>query len=39
VALRSALLPKAAAWERALRAAPDDHPWGTPVLEYLRELR
>ena len=39
VALRSALLPKATAWERALRSAPDDHPWGTPVLEYLRELR
>jgi hypothetical protein len=38
VALRSAVLPKAAAWDRALRVAPADHPWGQPVLEYLRDL-
>jgi hypothetical protein len=39
VALQCAVLPKATAWHRALLAAPSDHPWGRPVLEYLRDLR
>jgi hypothetical protein len=38
VALRYAVLPKAVAWHRALWSAPVDHPWGQPVVEYLRDL-
>jgi hypothetical protein len=38
VALRCAVVPKASAWNRALLAAPADHPWGQPVVEYLRDL-
>jgi hypothetical protein len=38
VALESAVLPKATAWDRALLTAPADHPWGQPVLEYLQDL-
>lgn len=38
IALRSAVLPKATAWDRALLFAPAGHPWGRPVLEYLRDL-
>jgi aminoglycoside phosphotransferase (APT) family kinase protein len=37
-ALEYAVLPKATAWDRALREAPVDHPWGRPVVEYLRDL-
>jgi Ser/Thr protein kinase RdoA (MazF antagonist) len=39
VALKAAVLPKAAAWHRALLTAPAAHPWGRPVREYLDELR
>jgi aminoglycoside phosphotransferase (APT) family kinase protein len=38
LALRSAALPKATAWDRALRFATAGHPWGEPVLEYVRDL-
>jgi hypothetical protein len=38
LALRSAALPRATAWDRALLQAPPEHPWGQPVLEYLRDL-
>ncbi len=37
-ALVAAVLPKAAAWDRALLDAPTDHVWGKPVLEYLQDL-
>jgi hypothetical protein len=38
LALETAVLPRAASWDRALLAAPAGHPWGEPVLEYVRDL-
>lgn len=38
LALWTAALPRATAWERALRNAPVDHGWGDPVRHHVREL-